>query len=59
MKRPKRPAESKFGRDFQTGSLPTDSKGIDLSYSYRALVGVNSTVKIVFMIAQKDSEIML
>jgi len=28
---------------FQTGSLPTDSTGIDLSYSHRALGGVGST----------------
>jgi len=28
---------------FQTGSSPTDSKGIDLSYSYQALGGVGST----------------
>ena len=42
MKRPKRPAESKSGRVFQTGSSPTDSKGIHLSDSYRALGGVGS-----------------
>ena len=39
MKRPKRPTEFKPG----TGSSPTDSTGIDLSYSYRALGGVGST----------------
>jgi len=43
MKQPKRPAESKPGRVFQTGSSPTDSKGINLSYSYRALGGLGST----------------
>jgi len=42
MKRPQRPTESKPGRVFQTGSSPTDSTGIDLSYSYRALGGVGS-----------------
>jgi len=34
--------ESKPGKVFQTGSLPTDSKGIDLSYSYQVLDGVGS-----------------
>ena len=43
MKRPKRPSESKSSRVFQTSSSPTDSTGIDLSYSYRALGGVGST----------------
>jgi len=43
MKRLKRPTEFKSGSIFQTGSSPTDSKGIDLSYSYRALGGVGST----------------
>jgi len=43
MKRQKRPAESKSGSIFQTASSPTDSKGIDLSYSYRSLGGVGST----------------
>jgi len=43
MKRPRRPTESKPGRVFQTGSSPTDSTGIDLSHSYRALGGVGST----------------
>jgi len=43
MKRPKRTTESKPGRVFETGSSPTDSTGIDLSYSYRALDGVGST----------------
>ena len=43
MKRPKIPAESKPSSIFQTGISPTDSKGIDLSYSYRALSGVGST----------------
>jgi len=43
MKRPKRPAESKCGSIFETGSSPTDSKGIALSYSYQALGGVDST----------------
>jgi len=33
MKRPKRPAESKSGRVFQTSNLPTDSIGIDLCHS--------------------------
>ena len=35
MKRPKRPEESEPGSIFQNGSSPTNSKGIDLSYSYR------------------------
>jgi len=43
MKRPRSPTESKPGRVFSTGSSPTDSTGIDLSYSYRALGGVGST----------------
>jgi len=43
IKRPKRPTESKPGRVFQTGSSSTDSTGIDLSYSYRALGVVGST----------------
>jgi len=43
MKRPKRPTESKPGKVFQTGSSPTDSTRIDLSYSYRVLGGVGST----------------
>jgi len=43
MKRPTRPAESKFGRVFQTSSSQTDSKGIDLYYSYWALGEVGST----------------
>jgi len=42
MKQSKRPAESKFGSIFQTGSSPTDSKGIVLSYPDRALHGVGS-----------------
>ena len=44
-KQPKRPVESKSGRDFPTGSSPTDSKGIDLSYSYLSLGGVGSTTE--------------
>ena len=43
MKRPERPTESMFGKVCQTGSSPTDSTRIDLSYSYRALAGVGST----------------
>ena len=43
MKRPKKPTESKPGKVFQTGSSPTDSTRIDLSYSYRVLCGVGST----------------
>jgi len=43
MKRPKRPTESKPGNVFETGSSPTDSTRIDLSYSYRAFGGVGST----------------
>ena len=42
-KRPKRPTESKPGKVYQTGSSPTDSARIDLSYSYRVLGGVGST----------------
>ena len=38
-----RPTESKPGKVFQTGSSPTDSTMIDLSYSYRVLGGVDST----------------
>jgi len=45
MKRPTRPAESKPGGIFQTGSSKTDSKGTDLSYSYQALRGVASTIQ--------------
>jgi len=40
---PKRPTESKPGKVFQTGSSPTLSTRIDLSYSYQALGGVGST----------------
>jgi len=43
MKRPKRSAVSKSGSIFRTGSSPTDSKGIHLSYSDRAVGGVGST----------------
>jgi len=43
MKRLERPTESKPGKVFQTGSSPTDSTRIDLSYSYRALGGGGST----------------
>jgi len=43
MKRPGWPTESKPGKVFQTGSSPTDSTRIDLSYSYRTLGGVGST----------------
>jgi len=43
MKRPKRPAESKPGGVFETGSSPTLLKGIDLSCSNRAFGGVGST----------------
>ena len=43
MKRPKSPTESKPGKVLQTGSSPTDSTRIDLSYSYRVLDGVFST----------------
>ena len=43
LKRPKRPAEFKPDSIFQTGSSPTDSKGIDLSYFYRAPGGEGST----------------
>jgi len=43
MKRPKRPTESRPGKVFKTGSSPTDSIVIDLSYSYRAFGGVGST----------------
>jgi len=43
MKRPERPTESKLGKVCQTGSSPTDSTRIHLSYSYRALGGVGST----------------
>ena len=43
MKRPKRPTESKPGKVFKTGSSPTDSTEVDLSYSYRVLGGVGST----------------
>ena len=42
MKRPKRPTESKPGKVFQTGSSPSDTRGIDLSYSYWILNGVGS-----------------
>jgi len=43
MERSKRPTESKPGRVFETGSSPTDSTRIDLSYSYRDLGGVGSS----------------
>jgi len=43
MKRPKRPTESKPGRVLYTGSSTTDSTRIDLSYSYRAIDGEDST----------------
>jgi len=43
MKRLKRPTESKPSKVFQTGSSPTNSTRIDLSYFYRALGGVVST----------------
>jgi len=43
IKQPKRSTESKPSRVFQTGSSPTDSIRIDLSYSYRALGGVGIT----------------
>jgi len=45
MKRLQRPAESKPGKVFQTGSSPTDSKVIDISFSYRSLGGVGSTIQ--------------
>ena len=45
MKRPKRPTESKPGRVFQTGSSPIDSIWMYLSYSYRAIGGVGSTIQ--------------
>jgi len=40
LKRPDWPTKSKHGKVFQTGSSPTYSTRIDLSYSYRALGGV-------------------
>ena len=43
MKRLKRPTEPKPGKVFQTGSSPTDSTRIDLSYSYQILGGVGNT----------------
>ena len=43
MKRPKRPTESKPGKVFQTGSSPTDSSRMNLSYSYQFLGGMGST----------------
>jgi len=43
IKPPKRPRESKPGKVFQTGSSPTDSRGVDLFYSYWVLGGVGST----------------
>jgi len=43
MKRPKRPTESKPGNVFQTGSSPTDSTRIDLSYSHQSFGAVGST----------------
>jgi len=43
MKQLKKPTESKPSKVFQTGSSPTDSTRIDLSYSYRVLGGVGST----------------
>jgi len=43
MKRQKRRTESKSGRVFQTGSSPTDSTRIHLSYSYQDLGRVGST----------------
>jgi len=43
MKRPKRPTESKPGKVFQTGSSPTNSTRIDLSYFVRVLGGGGST----------------
>ena len=43
MKRPKRPTESRPGKDFQTGSSQIDSTWIDMSYSYWVLCGVGST----------------
>jgi len=42
MNQTKRLTESKPGKVFQTGSLPTDSTRIDLSYLYRALDRVGS-----------------
>jgi len=45
MKRPKRPAESKPDKVFQTGSSPKDSTRIDLSYSCWAFGGVISTIQ--------------
>ena len=46
MKRPKRPTESKPGRVFKTGSSPTDSTGIDVSYFHQALGGVAARARV-------------
>jgi len=43
MKRLQMPTEFKPGRVFQTGSSPTDSTRIDLSYSCWVLDGVGRT----------------
>jgi len=43
VKRPKRPTESKPDKVFRTGSSPTETTGIDLSYSYQVLGGMSST----------------